>query len=153
MYRCITKEILNPWKMPLLTRKAVIHFKQTIMQLVKQNRSQWLHIRLSEHELEELKRRSQKTTCRNLNDYARRILLHQQFTTYTRNQSLDEFLAAMIELRNGLQTACEDFHAVVEKLQTLEATPDIKLLLYGQQKAQLALLRQVETIQDCITKT
>jgi hypothetical protein len=55
------------------------------MKLVKQNRSQWLHIRLSEHELETLKRRSEKTTCRGLSDYARRILLHQKVTVYTRN--------------------------------------------------------------------
>jgi hypothetical protein len=59
----------------------------------------------------------------------------------------------MIELKKHLQSACAHFHTVVEKLQLLEATPDIKLLLYQEQKTQLALLQKVETIQDCITKS
>jgi hypothetical protein len=116
------------------------------------SRTQWLHLRLSTSELQELKRRCNRTTCRGLSDYARRMLLHQKITAYTRNQSLDDFLAELILVRSQLQSACSDFQKVVEKLQNTTSTPELQLWLHLEQKAQTTLLDRVESIQDCITK-
>jgi hypothetical protein len=57
------------------------------------NRTKWLHLRLNPEEYAQLHRQFNKTTCRKLSDYARKILLSKPVTTTYRNQSLDDFMA------------------------------------------------------------
>jgi len=60
------------------------------------NRSKWLHLRLSLKKYETVQRQFSKTTCRKISEYARQRLLSKPVTVNYRNQSLDELMRELI---------------------------------------------------------
>jgi len=72
------------------------------MQETKDNRIKVITLRLTAAEYQLLNSRFKATTCRKFSDYLRKVLLTGKVTIHTRNQSLDDFMAEMIELRNEL---------------------------------------------------
>ena len=65
---------------------------------------------------------SSKTTCRKLSDYVTEIsCLESLLIVPTRNQSLDDFMAEAIRLRNELNRIGNNFNQAVKKLHTLNA--------------------------------
>ena len=83
------------------------------------NRSKWLHLRLSPKEYETVQRQFSKTTCRKISEYARKRLLSKPVTVNYRNQSLDELMRELIQLRNELGSIGNNFNQAVKKLHTL----------------------------------
>lgn len=83
------------------------------------NRSKWLHLRLSPKEYETVQRQFSKTTCRKISEYARKRLLSKPVTVNYRNQSLDELMRELIALRNELNGIGNNFNQAVKKLNTL----------------------------------
>ena len=102
------------------------------MNETKKNHSKWLHIRLKEEEYNKIHKKFEASTCRKLSEYARRNLLDKVVTVNQRNQSLDDFMAEMIRLRNELHSIGNNFNQAVKKLHTLEKTAAFNtwLLLY-----------------------
>jgi hypothetical protein len=90
------------------------------------NRTKWLHLRLKPDEYEKIHKQFSKTTCPQLSDYARKILLDKPVTATYRNQSLDDFMAEMIRLRNELNSLGNNFNQAVKKLHTLQQIPEFK---------------------------
>lgn len=118
----------------------------------KTNRTKWLHIRLTEDELRKINDRFEKTTCRKISDYARRILLDKKITTLTRNQSLDDFMTEMIKLRNELSSIGNNLNQAVKRLHTLDHFPEMKVWVISTQKIQQAVLVKTEEIKNKIGK-
>ncbi len=65
----------------------------------KNNRTEWLHLRLKSEEYKKIHDHFSKTTSRKFSDYARKNLLAKPLVTTYLNQSLDDFMAEMIVLR------------------------------------------------------
>ena len=122
------------------------------MKEVKTNRTKWLHIRLTEDEHKKINDRFKQTTCRKISDYARRILLDKKVTTLTRNQSLDDFMAEMIKLRNELSAIGNNWNQAVKRLHTLDHFPEMKVWILSTQKIQQAVLDKTEKIKNKIGK-
>lgn len=61
-----------------------------------------IHICLSPAEQEEFLTLFQQTTCRSYSEFARNSILHHPLTLNYRNQSLDECMEELIQLRNEL---------------------------------------------------
>lgn len=116
------------------------------------NRNRWLHIRLTEDEYNSINKQFEKTTCRKLSDFVRRILLNRKMTVYIRNQSLDDFMAEMIQLRNELSHIGNNFNQSVKKLHTLDSIPEIKMWAILNESSKKAFMKKVDEIKIYINK-
>jgi hypothetical protein len=74
------------------------------MQENKNNRTKLITLRLKTAEYQEPNRRFKTTTCSKQSDYLRKILLTGKVTVFTRNQSIDDFMAEMINFKK--RTEC-----------------------------------------------
>ena len=92
----------------------------------KQIRSRWLTIRLSEDEKKKLNTFYGRTTSGSLSEYAREVLLQEPVTVLYRNQTADDFLAEMIQLKKELNAIGNNFNQAVHRLHTLDHIPEIK---------------------------
>lgn len=122
------------------------------MQQQKDNRTKWLHLRLNPQEYERLYKGFQKTTCRKMSDYSRRILLGKPLIGTYRNQSLDDFMTEMMQLRSELNSIGNNFNQVVKKLHTLHFTSELKDWFLTSESQRRVLLDKVDQIKICINK-
>jgi MobC-like protein len=118
----------------------------------KVNRTKVLQVRFSPDEFDTIHKRFSKTTCRKISEYSRKILLGKPITVYNRNQSLDEFMAEMIQLRKELNYIGHNFNQAVRKLHTLEACAQYRSWIIFQESRQKQLLDMVSAIQQKISK-
>lgn len=116
------------------------------------NRTKWLHVRLTPEEYNALQNNFSKTTCRKLSEYARKILLSKPLTTTYRNQSLDDFMSEMIELRKELNSIGNNFNQAVKKLHTLQKIVEFKSWLITYDADERNLLNKVDEIKSHINK-
>jgi mobilization protein MobC len=112
----------------------------------KNNHSKWLHIRLKDEEHNKIYNKFSNSTCRKLSEYARRVLLDKEVTVNQRNQSLDDFMAEMIRLRNELNAIGNNVNQSVKKLHTLQQIKEFKSWLIMNENNQKNLLQKVDEI-------
>ena len=122
------------------------------MSEIKKNHSKWLHIRLKEEEYNKIHKKYEASTCRKLSEYARRVLLDKVITVNHRNQSLDDFMAEMIRLRNELHPIGNNFNQAVKRLHTLEKIAEFKSWLLLYETTRKILLEKVENIKQKIAQ-
>ncbi len=96
------------------------------MQDTKNNRTKVITMRLTLAEWEQLNSRFKATTCRKFSDYLRKVLLTGKVTVLTRNQSLDDFMTEMIQLRNELSAIGNNYNQAVHKLHILNTIPEFR---------------------------
>ena len=117
------------------------------------NRTKWLHLRLSPEEYAQVQRRFKRTTSRKLSEYARKVLLSKPVTVNHRNQSLDELITELIKLRNELTVAGNNFNQAVKKLNSLSQIPQFRDWLIAYDSDKKKLLDQIEEIKNHIAET
>ena len=123
-----------------------------MMSETKNNRDQWLHIRLTKTEYKNIHRNCKKTTCRKISDYARKILLNKPLTVFYRNQSLDDFMAEMMLLRNELNHIGNNFNQAVKKLHTLDHVADIKTWAILNENSKKIFFQKTDEIKNRLNK-
>src|SRR5260370_38484889 len=82
------------------------------------NRSRSIGIRLTPQEYAEINSRFKATTSRKLSDYLRHVLLNGSVTIRTRDQSLDDLMAVLIQLRTEFNAAGNNLNQSVKKLHS-----------------------------------
>jgi hypothetical protein len=122
------------------------------MSELNNNRTKWLHLRLKQDEYEKLHKHFSKTTCRKLSEYSRKILLNKPVTSTIRNQSVDDFMAEIIKLRNELNSIGNNFNQAVKKLHTLHQIAEFKIWILTYEIEQKKLLNKLEEIKNNIEK-
>ncbi len=122
------------------------------MSEIKKNHSKWLHIRLTEEEYSAIHKKFEASTCRKLSEYARRVLLDKRITINTRNQSLDDFMAEMIRLRNELSCIGDNMNGAVKKLDTFKKIEEFKPWLMLYETTRKILLEKTENIKQKIAE-
>lgn len=110
------------------------------------HRTKWLTIRMSEEEYRQLKALQQQTTTGSLSEYGRKVLLGKPVVKRYRNQSVDDFLSDMMELRKELNHIGNNFNQAVHRLHTLHITPEIQHWILLNEKDKTQLFRQIELI-------
>ena len=79
-------------------------------------------------------------------------MLDKVVTVNQRNQSLDDFMAEMIRLRNELHSIGNNFNKAVKKLHTLEKMEAFKSWLLLYETTRKMLLEKVENIKQKIAQ-
>lgn len=116
------------------------------------NRTKWLHLRLTPDEYQKIMKEFNKSTCRKISDYARKNLLHKPIVNTYRNQSLDDFMAEMIRLRGELNAIGNNFNQAVKKLHTVHQITDFKHWLISYELEKKILFNKVDEIKKHIQK-
>lgn len=122
------------------------------MSAEKINRGRLLQVRLTSKELEKIQAKFSQSTCRKLSDYVRRVLLDKPITMNQRKQSLDDFMAEMIVLRNELNAIGNNFNQTVKRLHALQKIDEIKTWLILNETARLIITRKIDEIKSKINQ-
>lgn len=90
-------------------------------------RNRWLHIRLTREELELIDKNFKDSAYRKRSDFVRRNLLRRPIVMKYRNESLDNLLQELIQLRTQLNFMGNNFNQSVKKLHTLFEISDFRI--------------------------
>jgi len=112
----------------------------------KNNRCRRLHVRFTNAEFEKLQSHFARSAYPRISDYARKILLQKPVKITQRNQSLDDFMAELIALRQELNAIGNNYNQVVKRLHMLDDFPEIKSWLILNETARKILLDKVSEI-------
>jgi hypothetical protein len=126
--------------------------KNTLMSAEKINRERLLQVRLTSKELEKIQAKFSQSTCRKLSDYVRRVLFDKPITVNQRNQSLDDFMAEMIIIRNELNAIGNNFNQTVKRLHALQHIEEIKTWLILNETARQIITRKIDEIKSKINQ-
>ena len=116
------------------------------------NKTKWLHLRLSIEEYTKIQKNFSKTTCLKISEYARKILLNKPITGTHRNKSLDDFMAEMIKLRSELNSLGNNFNQAVKKLNSLQQIAEFRSWIITYELEKKILFNKVDEIKNRINK-
>ena len=116
------------------------------------NKSRRIILRLTGEEYGKLEKRWKTSTCRNLSEYVRLVLFTKPVLTRYRNQSLDDLMAELIELKSELSRVGNNFNQAVRRLNSIEKITEIRTWLISYEDDKTTLLSAVENIKTHIQK-
>ena len=116
------------------------------------NRTRIIGLRLTPAEYAKIERKWKASTCRKLSDYVRHNLFDKPVTSYYRNQSLDEFMAEMVLLRNELNHIGNNFNQAVKRLHTLNQITEFRSWLISWEVEKKTLFNKVDEIKKHVQK-
>ena len=109
---------------------------------VQYNRSRKVTVRFTIAEYEQLQDLLANTTCRQLSEYIRRLVLGKPVTIKVRHQSLDDLLEELVSLRGALNAIGHNYNQAVKKLHTLRQIPEFRNWLTTHEEMGQMLLQQ-----------
>lgn len=89
-----------------------------------------------------------KSTCREMSEYVRAILLKRQVTMNYRNQSLDDLIEELKSHRRELNALGNNFNQVVKKLNASQQTHELIQYSSVASLFQKTLLQKVAVIEE-----
>lgn len=123
-----------------------------MMEEKKNNRTKWVHLRLTVEEYQKVHAKFKQTTCRKLSNYLRNVLLDKPIKTTYRNQSLDDMMTEIIPLYKELNAIGNNFNQVVKKLHTLHQIPEFKNWIMSYELDKRILFNKIEETKKYIQK-
>ena len=112
----------------------------------KEVRKHFVKTRMNDAELNQLTSLQQKTTERDISSYLRKVSLQKPVTVKYRNQSADDFLKQMLELKKDLNGIGNNFNQAVHKLHLLDKIPEFRVWVNQYDGLQKVLVNKVEEI-------
>ena len=106
----------------------------------------FIKIRMNDEELNQVKKKQQQTTERSLSEYIRNVSMQKPVTVKYRNQSADDFLKQMLELKKELNSIGNNFNQAVHKLHILDKIPEFRFWIQQYDGLQKSLASKVEEI-------
>ena len=106
----------------------------------------FIKIRMNDEELKQVKKKQQQTTERSLSEYIRNVSMQKPVTVKYRNQSADDFLKQMLELKKELNGIGNNFNQAVHKLHILDKIPEFRFWIQNNDGLQKSLVSKVEEI-------
>ncbi len=73
-------------------------------------RTRIIGLRLTSEEYEQIEKKCKNSNAGKLSEYVRRVLFNKPLTVYQRNQSLDDFMTEMMQLRSELNGIGNNFN-------------------------------------------
>lgn len=116
------------------------------------NRTRIIGLRLTPAEYAKIERKWKASTCRKLSDYVRHNLFEKPVTSYYRNQSTDDFMAEMVQLRNELNHIGNNFNQAVKRLHTLNQISEFRSWLIAYEVEKKTLFNKVDEIKKHVQK-
>jgi hypothetical protein len=109
-------------------------------------RNIFIKVRMNAAEVIQLRNKQQKTTERSLSEYIRNISMQKPVIVKYRNQSADDFLRQMLELKKELNAIGNNFNQAVHKLHLLDKIPEFRAWVEQYDGLQKVLIGKVEAI-------
>jgi MobC-like protein len=103
-------------------------------------------VRMNETELNQLTKFQQKTTEKDTSSYLRKVALQKPVTVKYRNESADDFLMDMLNLKKELNAIGNNFNQAVHKLHLLDKIPEFRVWVQQYDGLQKVLINKVEEI-------
>jgi hypothetical protein len=116
------------------------------------NRVRIVTMRLTIQEYNKIEAKFKTTTCRKLSEYMRNVLLEKKITVFTRNKSLDDFMAELIRLRSELNAVANNFNQVVKKLHVLPSSTELKVWIMVNESAKEGVVKMIDEIKSRINQ-
>jgi MobC-like protein len=109
-------------------------------------RSKMVVVRMNETEFELAEKFRKKTTERYPSTYMRKLSLQKPITVKYRNESADDFLMDMLNLKKELNAIGNNFNQAVHKLHILDKIPEFRVWVQQYDGLQKILISKVEEI-------
>ncbi len=109
-------------------------------------RKKMIVVRMNNKEFDQVDKLRKQSIERNLSSYLRKVSLQKPVTVKYRNQSADDFLKQMLELKKELNGIGNNFNQAVHKLHLLEKIPEFRVWINQYDGLQKVLLGKVEEI-------
>lgn len=104
-----------------------------------------LNIRLTEQEWNKIQHHASGTTCRNVSDYCRKVLLNKPVKVFYRNQSFDNFEEEWVRLLPILNTYADNLNSLVR-------SPELTTILPAIMKMHNAFMTTANDIKELLIK-
>lgn len=122
------------------------------MEKENSNRTRIIGLRLTPVEYAKIEKRWKGSTCRKLSDYVRHNLFEKPVVSSYRNQSTDDFMAEMAQLRAELNHIGNNFNQAVKRLHTLSQIAEFKSWLITYEMEKKTLFNKVDEVKKHIQK-
>jgi len=109
-------------------------------------RNKMVVVRMNEAELNQLTKLQGKTTEKDTSSYLRKVALQKPITVKYRNESADDFLLDMLNLKKELNSIGNNFNQAVHKLHILDKIPEFRGWVQQYDGLQKVLISKVEEI-------
>lgn len=103
-------------------------------------------VRMNETEFTQLEKLQQKTTNKDVSSYLRKVALQKPVNVKYRNESADDFLLDMLNLKKELNAIGNNFNQAVHKLHLLDKIPEFRIWVQQYDGLQKVLINKVEEI-------
>lgn len=103
-------------------------------------------VRMNEQEYKLLEKFQQQTTEKDTSSYLRKVALQKPVTIKYRNESADDFLLDMLNLKKELNAIGNNFNQAVHKLHLLDKIPEFRIWVNQYDGLQKVLISKVEEI-------
>ena len=122
------------------------------MNEIKAGRSRIIGVRLTAAEWDSVRKEFLVSDSRKLSDHVRRKILDKPVAIYHRNQSLDEFMRELIQLRKELNGIGNIYNQVEKRLHSMYDFAELKTWLILNESTGQLLLKKIEEIRSKITQ-
>ncbi|HET9056284.1 MAG TPA: hypothetical protein VFN30_05490 [Chitinophagaceae bacterium] len=109
-------------------------------------RNKMVVVRMNETEINQLAKLQNKTTEKDTSAYLRKVALQKPVTVKYRNESADDFLLDMLNLKKELNAIGNNFNQAVHKLHILDKIPEFRVWVQQYDSLQKALISKVDEI-------
>ena len=103
-------------------------------------------VRVNETEFNQLEKLQQQTTEKDTSSYLRKVALQKPVTVKYRNESADDFLLDMLNLKRELNAIGNNFNQAVHKLHLLDKIPEFRVWVQQYDGLQKILISKVDEI-------
>jgi hypothetical protein len=112
----------------------------------KELRKHFVKTRMNDDEVNQLLKLQQRTTEKDTSSYLRKVALQKPVTIKYRNESADDFLLDMLNLKKELNAIGNNFNQAVHKLHLLDKIPEFRIWVQQYDGLQKVLISKVEEI-------
>jgi hypothetical protein len=112
----------------------------------KELRKHFVKTRMNDDEVNQLLKLQQRTTEKDTSSYLRKVALQKPVTIKYRNESADDFLLDMLNLKKELNAIGNNFNQAVHKLHLLDKIPEFRIWVQQYDSLQKALISKVDEI-------
>lgn len=109
-------------------------------------------VRMNETELNQLTKFQQKTTEKDTSSYLRKVALQKPVTVKYRNESADDFLLDMLNLKKELNAIGNNFNQAVHKLHLLDKIPEFRIWVQQYDGLHQAFINKTEQINSKVNE-
>src|ERR1700674_4692570 len=113
---------------------------------------EWISFRVKPAEYDQIEQFRKTTTCRNLSEYARKVLLSKPVVIKYRNQSADQFLSEMLLFKKELSAIGNNFNQAVKRLHSLDGLPEMRSWLMIYDSTHKSFMNKVAEINEHLVK-